>query len=135
MNCGDRQAIKIRGVLKPMVWFVSVHRSRCVAQSPQHELPKLLVDGLGSQRGQNCPICTSLGQCLALGDASRKLVYFRSTTKKNRIEIPAELVAQALFESDRTCCVRRLRKPAQIHHIDEDPANCAKGKASECLQF
>ena len=29
-----------------------------------------------------------------------------------------------LFESDRTCCVCRIRfKPVQIHHLDDNPAN------------
>lgn len=44
---------------------------------------------------------------------------------KNRTEIPAEMAAQVLFDSDRTCCVCRKRKPIQLHHIDDDPANHA----------
>jgi uncharacterized protein DUF3298 len=46
-------------------------------------------------------------------------------TKKERVEIPAEVAARVLFLSDRTCCVCRVvRKPVQIHHMDEDPNNC-----------
>jgi hypothetical protein len=44
-------------------------------------------------------------------------------TKKNRVEIPVEIAAEVLFRSNRTCCVCRERKPVQMHHIDEDPAN------------
>jgi len=45
-------------------------------------------------------------------------------TKKERTEIPPEVAAQILFESDRTCCVcRERRRPVQIHHLDEDPSN------------
>jgi len=47
-------------------------------------------------------------------------------TKKHRIEIPVETAAEVLFESNRTCCVCRERKPVQIHHIDENPANFSK---------
>ncbi|MDI4649586.1 HNH endonuclease signature motif containing protein [Cohnella hashimotonis] len=44
--------------------------------------------------------------------------------KKVRIEIPSDISAKVMFLSDRTCCVCRFgRKPVQIHHIDEDPAN------------
>jgi hypothetical protein len=44
--------------------------------------------------------------------------------KKQRIEIPQDLAAQALFLSDRTCCVcRERRRPIQLHHIDGDPGN------------
>lgn len=44
--------------------------------------------------------------------------------RKQRIEIPSDVAAQVLFESDRTCCVCRVRgKPVQIHHIDDDPSN------------
>lgn len=47
-------------------------------------------------------------------------------TQKSRIEIPSDMAAQVLFESDRTCCVcRKLGRPVQIHHIDENPANNA----------
>jgi tetratricopeptide (TPR) repeat protein len=46
------------------------------------------------------------------------------TNKKLRVPIPPELSAQALFLSDRTCCVCRIRgKPVQIHHIDDDPSH------------
>lgn len=45
-------------------------------------------------------------------------------TKKNRETIPPELVAKALFLSDRICCVCRVKgKPVQIHHIDDNSAN------------
>jgi len=43
--------------------------------------------------------------------------------KKNRVEIPDEIAADILFRSNRTCCVCREKKPVQIHHIDQDPAN------------
>lgn len=45
---------------------------------------------------------------------------------KERTEIPRDIAARVLFESDRTCCVCRQRgRPVQIHHIDEDPSNSA----------
>jgi hypothetical protein len=47
--------------------------------------------------------------------------------KKNRIEIPAEIAADILFRSNRTCCVCREKKPVQIHHVDENPANYSEG--------
>lgn len=43
--------------------------------------------------------------------------------KKVRIPIPQDVAAKVLFESDRTCCVCRMKKPIQIHHIDDDPGN------------
>src|SRR6266480_5575098 len=43
---------------------------------------------------------------------------------KERTEIPQDIAARVLFESDRTCCVcRQLGRPVQIHHIDENPTN------------
>jgi len=43
---------------------------------------------------------------------------------KTRIEIPAEIRSQVLFEQDHTCCMCRERGlPTQIHHIDDDPSN------------
>ena len=43
-----------------------------------------------------------------------------------RTEIPPEVAAEVLFQSDRTCCVCRMRgRPVQIHHLDEDSANHA----------
>ena len=43
---------------------------------------------------------------------------------KARIPIPSETAALLLFRADRMCCICRERaKPAQIHHIDENPAN------------
>lgn len=43
---------------------------------------------------------------------------------KNRIPISANQAAEAMFASDRTCCVCNERgKTVQIHHIDEDPSN------------
>ncbi len=45
-------------------------------------------------------------------------------TKKKRSDIPKEIAAKILFDSDRTCCVCRIRnKPVQIHHIDDNPDN------------
>lgn len=43
---------------------------------------------------------------------------------KQRTKIPDELAAQALFLSDRTCCVcRDPARKVEIHHIDNDPSN------------
>ena len=43
---------------------------------------------------------------------------------KIRIPIPANIVAEIMFNSDNTCCVCRERgKAVQIHHIDENPSN------------
>lgn len=43
---------------------------------------------------------------------------------KTRIPIPSEIAAAVLFASDHTCCNCRERgRPAQIHHIDEEPSN------------
>lgn len=43
--------------------------------------------------------------------------------KKDRVPIPSDLAARVLFDSDRTCCVCRIRKPVQIHHIDDNPSH------------
>jgi hypothetical protein len=44
--------------------------------------------------------------------------------RKLRQSIPEDLAAEALFLSDRTCCVCRTPgKPVQIHHVDENPSN------------
>jgi hypothetical protein len=49
-------------------------------------------------------------------------------TKKPRVDIPVDVAARVLFESDRTCCVCRVRgKPVQIHHIDDDHSNSSIG--------
>jgi hypothetical protein len=45
--------------------------------------------------------------------------------RKQRVPIPDHIAAKALFEADRTCCVCRMKKPVQIHHIDDDPSNNA----------
>jgi len=52
-----------------------------------------------------------------------------------RIPVPAEIASQALFESDRTCCVCQVPgKPVQIHHIDSDPSNNSpENLAVSCL--
>ncbi len=43
---------------------------------------------------------------------------------KNRIPIPQQTATEALYNSDRTCCVCNERgKTTQIHHIDETPSN------------
>lgn len=42
---------------------------------------------------------------------------------KERTSIPAALAVQVLYEADRTCCVCRVNRQVQIHHIDEDPSN------------
>jgi hypothetical protein len=42
----------------------------------------------------------------------------------NKIPIPKEIAAQILFDSDRTCCVCRVRgRQVQLHHLDEDNSN------------
>ena len=44
--------------------------------------------------------------------------------KKQRTEIPREIAARVLVESDRTCCVCHIRgRHVQIHHIDNDPSH------------
>jgi hypothetical protein len=49
-------------------------------------------------------------------------------TPKNRTEIPSDLAAQVLFESDRTCCICRDRsRNIQIHHVDGNPSNNVDG--------
>jgi hypothetical protein len=41
-----------------------------------------------------------------------------------RIAVPTDVAAKALFYSDRTCCVCRVKgKPVQIHHIDDNKSN------------
>ncbi len=41
-----------------------------------------------------------------------------------RIDVPPDVAAKALFYSDRTCCVCRVKgKPVQIHHIDDNKSN------------
>jgi tetratricopeptide (TPR) repeat protein len=47
----------------------------------------------------------------------------KKVPSKRRIPIPKDVAARTLFESDRTCCVCRSKKPVQIHHIDDDPSN------------
>jgi hypothetical protein len=43
---------------------------------------------------------------------------------KDRISIPSDLAAEAMFASAQTCCVcTEPGKPVQIHHIDDDPSN------------
>jgi len=56
--------------------------------------------------------------------------------QQSRVEIPADIAAQVLFQSDRTCCVcRERRRPVQIHHIDGNPANSvADNLAVLCLE-
>jgi isopentenyldiphosphate isomerase len=45
-------------------------------------------------------------------------------SKKPRIRIPDDIVAELYYISDRTCCVCTEKgKPTQIHHIDENPSN------------
>ncbi|ABS55940.1 HNH endonuclease [Methanoregula boonei 6A8] len=44
--------------------------------------------------------------------------------KKKRTEIPADISAKVLFDSNRTCCVcRNDSKQVIIHHLDENPSN------------
>ena len=43
---------------------------------------------------------------------------------KQRTEISAEVAAELLFQSNRTCCVCQERgRPVQIHHLDNNPSN------------
>ncbi|QRR36025.1 HNH endonuclease [Hydrogenophaga sp. YM1] len=45
-----------------------------------------------------------------------------------RVAIPAEVAADVLFRSDRTCCVCRDRnRKVEIHHLDENPRNNEMG--------
>lgn len=55
---------------------------------------------------------------------------------KTRFSISADLAAEVMFNSDRTCCVCNERgKTIQIHHIDENPANNnAANLAVLCLE-
>ena len=55
---------------------------------------------------------------------------------KNRVPISADQAAEAMFASDRTCCVCNERgKTVQIHHIDDDPSNNGKQNfAVLCLE-
>ncbi len=55
---------------------------------------------------------------------------------KSRVPVPAALVADAMFDSDSTCCVCRERgKAVQTHHIDEDPShNTLDNLAVLCLE-
>lgn len=56
--------------------------------------------------------------------------------RKVRVPIPANVAAQALFRSDRTCCVCHIAgKQVQIHHINDDPSdNHPENLAVLCLE-
>src|SRR6185437_9974275 len=41
----------------------------------------------------------------------------------DRPPIPTKLADQVMFACDRTCCVCKLKKRMQIHHLDQDPTN------------
>jgi hypothetical protein len=44
--------------------------------------------------------------------------------RKNRVPVPDEMAAEALFLADRTCCVcHESGKQVQLHHVDEDPSH------------
>lgn len=46
------------------------------------------------------------------------------SNQNQRVEISQDAAAEALFRSDRTCCVCRQRgKPVQLHHIDDNSSN------------
>jgi Protein of unknown function (DUF3298) len=48
----------------------------------------------------------------------------RMSDKEQRVEIPSDIAATALFDSNRTCCVcRQPKRPVQLHHIDGDPSS------------
>ena len=55
---------------------------------------------------------------------------------KARVPVPADLVADAMFLSDSTCCVCGERgKAVQTHHIDDDPGhNTLDNLAVLCLE-
>ena len=55
---------------------------------------------------------------------------------KHRVSISADLAADVMYKSDRTCCVCNERgKTVQIHHIDENPGNnIAENLAVLCLE-
>jgi hypothetical protein len=40
-----------------------------------------------------------------------------------RVSISEDMAAKVLFAADRTCCICRVEKKVQIHHIDGDPSN------------
>lgn len=55
--------------------------------------------------------------------------------KKSRVPIPKEVAAKVLFEADRSCCVCRGKRPVQIHHINDNPAdNNPDNLAVLCLE-
>jgi len=56
--------------------------------------------------------------------------------RKERVPIPADVAAEALFKSDRTCCVCHVAgKQVQIHHINDDPSdNHSENFAVLCLE-
>ena len=59
-----------------------------------------------------------------------------NTSSKSRVPISADLAAEVMFRSDRTCCVCNVRgKTVQVHHIDEDPSNnLVESLAVLCLE-
>src|SRR5262245_26484079 len=44
-------------------------------------------------------------------------------TAKERTSIPESVAADVLYRSDHTCCICRINRKVQIHHLDENPAN------------
>jgi hypothetical protein len=42
---------------------------------------------------------------------------------KERTPIPEAIAADVLYRSDHTCCVCRINRKVQIHHLDENPRN------------
>ena len=66
------------------------------------------------------------------------MVYILRMSKKKAqpMAVPNQVAARVLFESDRTCCVCRIRgKPVQIHHVDGNHSNHHLGNlAVLCLE-
>lgn len=89
----------------------------------------------GSLSPELLPVTQENGHILS-GMSNSSQVIEQSPSKKKRIDIPEDVKDEVLFLSDRTCCKCHIpRKPIQIHHIDEDPANNApQNLAVLCLE-
>ncbi len=50
--------------------------------------------------------------------------YGKSSSQENPNRNSAQIAAEVMFASDRTCCIcRSAGRKTEIHHIDEDPSN------------
>lgn len=64
------------------------------------------------------------GNCSRKGHGIMSETLTGDNVAKVRTELSADLSADLMFASDRTCCVCRERgKRVQIHHVDENPSN------------